>query len=499
MAKKGDYRQYLKQTLSSVIDRLEISDLRREFLKNRWLDQVLWLEGKATQARDRHHRLRLVTIVGGVLVPAIVGFNSNNPRWQEIAGWTALGLSQAVAISAAMEEFFGHGDKYRNYRNTAEGLKIEGWEFFQMAGPYAKYKSHAEAYTAFAERVEHYISKDVESYLASMEARQQEGTQKAQQAASHTDQALVKLNQQLQRQAELAQQEAQRAAQAQAASAARTAEGPVTATADELQAADAAAGDAPMDKPIETLAEAVTPTPQPIDWRAYGGGAASAAIDYVDAAGIRARVKQNPLGSSGLSSYSTGAAGANSGGTTVAAPAAQVTAVMMAVPNNLKAYAKKSVPLVLKECAACGVTDPAQIAYIFATSEHESHLGQWMVEFASGKAYEGRRDLGNTQPGDGVRFKGRGFCQVTGRANYKMWSQKLGIDLVGNPEKAADEAIAARVMVMGMRDGSFTGKKLSSYISGGSRDFRNARRIINAMDRADHIAAIAERYYAALI
>lgn len=59
------------------------------------------------------------------------------------------------------------------------------------------------------------------------------------------------------------------------------------------------------------------------------------------------------------------------------------------------------------------------------------------TEFASGAAYEGRRDLGNTQRGDGVRFKGRGLVQITGRANYDRYGKLLGVDLVNNPPLAA--------------------------------------------------------------
>ena len=66
------------------------------------------------------------------------------------------------------------------------------------------------------------------------------------------------------------------------------------------------------------------------------------------------------------------------------------------------------------------------------------------------------------------------------------------------PEKAAEPEIAAKILVIGMRDGTFTNHRLGQYIWGSRRDFYNARRIVNHLDRAGHIAAIAEEYYRAL-
>ena len=121
-----------------------------------------------------------------------------------------------------------------------------------------------------------------------------------------------------------------------------------------------------------------------------------------------------------------------------------------------------------------------------------------MLELADGSAFEGRTDLGNTQPGDGPRFKGRGFVQITGRRNYHIWSQKLGIDLLSRPEQAAKPEVAVITLVRGMRDGSFTNFSLSDFFPSGNRPFFNARRIINALDRADDIEKIAEAYFNAI-
>lgn len=70
-----------------------------------------------------------------------------------------------------------------------------------------------------------------------------------------------------------------------------------------------------------------------------------------------------------------------------------------------------------------------------------------MTEYGSGEEYEGRTDLGNTQPGDGPRYKGRGYIQITGRYNYRTFGGYIGEDLEGNPPLAEQPPIAAKVAI----------------------------------------------------
>lgn len=145
-------------------------------------------------------------------------------------------------------------------------------------------------------------------------------------------------------------------------------------------------------------------------------------------------------------------------------------------------------------------SDVREIAYAFGTMHVETFVpktGQRyepVTEFG-GKSYfnkyDGRKDLGNVEKGDGFKFRGRGFCQITGRKNFTKFEKLLNVDLVNNPDLALEPDIAFRIMSLGMHKGLFTGKKLSDYINLQITDYKNARRIINGQDRADEIASYA--------
>lgn len=108
--------------------------------------------------------------------------------------------------------------------------------------------------------------------------------------------------------------------------------------------------------------------------------------------------------------------------------------------NSLAAYAKQE-----------GIDDK-ELALFMGQVQHESGNFRYNKELASGKAYEGRRDLGNVNAGDGVRYKGRGWIQLTGRANYQKYGKMLGIDLENNPEMAEDPEIANKLAVAYWKD-----------------------------------------------
>lgn len=154
--------------------------------------------------------------------------------------------------------------------------------------------------------------------------------------------------------------------------------------------------------------------------------------------------------------------------------------------------------------ATAGLPDEVQ-AYLLATVKHETADTMQPITEYGGRKYFDKYDtgklakaLGNTPEadGDGFKYRGRGYVQITGRANYAKAGDWLKIDLINNPDLALQPTIAAQILVRGCCNGWFTGKKLSDYLPG---DYVNARRVVNGTDKADLIAGYARGFEAALV
>lgn len=170
------------------------------------------------------------------------------------------------------------------------------------------------------------------------------------------------------------------------------------------------------------------------------------------------------------------------------------------------------IQVILQEWEQSGLTDLRWLAYMLATTFHETAYTMQPVKEYGGNSYfirryysneKIRKQLGNLTTSDAVNFCGRGFVQITGRTNYKKMGAILGINLVNDPALAMQPEVAVKIMFEGMTTGKsfagdFTGKHLGNYFNKTTEDWVNARRIINGTDKAQTIAGYGRRFYQAL-
>jgi hypothetical protein len=157
-------------------------------------------------------------------------------------------------------------------------------------------------------------------------------------------------------------------------------------------------------------------------------------------------------------------------------------AVKKMFPQTPLRNIQANLPFVLDGLHAVGLTDRDMVLMALATiraetegflpiNEGVSHLNTAVTPFDK---YNGRANLGNNQPGDGPRFKGRGYVQLTGRANYTAIGHEIGIDLAGSPQLANDPHIAGRILAQFLFD-----HKRTIRAALAARNMAAARRAVN--------------------
>jgi putative chitinase len=149
--------------------------------------------------------------------------------------------------------------------------------------------------------------------------------------------------------------------------------------------------------------------------------------------------------------------------------------------------------LILAKCREYGLLRN-QAAYVLATARWETAHTMEPVREAYWLSESWRRRNLRYYP-----WYGRGFVQLTWERNYRHAGDKLGRDFITDPDAVMEPEASAEILVMGMREGWFTGKRLDQYITLSKSNFRGARRIVNGTDKAAAIAELAVEYDRALL
>jgi predicted chitinase len=150
-----------------------------------------------------------------------------------------------------------------------------------------------------------------------------------------------------------------------------------------------------------------------------------------------------------------------------------------------------TISAIIDECKRQGIGLRDQIAYVLATTQHETNDTFQPVKeayYLKDRAEAYRRTLAY------YPYYGRGYVQLTWDRNYRTYAALLDKDLVHDPDLALQPEAALFVLVHGFKVGTFTGRAIARYINASQTDFVNARRCINGLDRAQDIAAIATQF-----
>lgn len=167
-------------------------------------------------------------------------------------------------------------------------------------------------------------------------------------------------------------------------------------------------------------------------------------------------------------------------------------------PGRLMQLQVDGIEVILNEWERRGLEDTRYLAYILATTFHETAATmQPIAEYGKGR---GRR-YGHADPETGQTYYGRGFVQITWRDNYKRFGDLLDIDLENNPDLALESETATQILFEGMIRGGFTGRALKHYFRDGTleSDWFNARKIINRLDKAERIGKQGRAFWRAIL
>lgn len=148
----------------------ELNDLdeqQKRSLENRWLHMIRFWDDRSRKSPRKYFAYRTIVLIGGVLIPALVTLQTSDlvpNKYKQLIQLAAIVTGLCIAIAAGIEEIFHYGDIWREKRNAAELLKIEGWRYLQLARPYRQ-ATHKAAYSDFAANVELLIEREIKDYM----------------------------------------------------------------------------------------------------------------------------------------------------------------------------------------------------------------------------------------------------------------------------------------------------------------------------------------------
>jgi len=160
--------------LRKLMTGLDLTDPNlNEYINARWLKYVDWWDSRSRAAKRNYHALRAAVVIGGALIPALVGLRelTEFAAYEWIFAVASIVTSLVVAISAGLESLFGFGQIWREKRMAAELIKSEGFSFLQLAGGYAQFKTHQAAHKLFAQNVEDLIRHEIKDYVVAVTPR----------------------------------------------------------------------------------------------------------------------------------------------------------------------------------------------------------------------------------------------------------------------------------------------------------------------------------------
>lgn len=163
------YRDQVCEIISTLtLDRdPKKNETRKSILKNRFLSEVINYETRRDHTKKYYNVFRFIVTTGSILLPAIMSIGQMDPNklpanFDNISYWTSFFISLSVTISNGFLQLFSLDKNYFEFSLTAEQLKTEGWQFFQLAGKYEDYATHTDAYKPFSKSIENIKRKQVE-------------------------------------------------------------------------------------------------------------------------------------------------------------------------------------------------------------------------------------------------------------------------------------------------------------------------------------------------